>query len=120
MSDYPRISVEQAEALLMTENAMLLDMRDARTYCQGHDPCATHLSELNLRTLLKSTPRQVCLIICCHRGHASRDMARLFNDFGFEHCYSLEGGYEAWKARPLRHVHPRPVARAARHALAME
>ena len=47
MSDYQRISVEQAQRLLATENTMLLDMRDARAYCQGHDPRATRLSELN-------------------------------------------------------------------------
>ncbi len=119
MSDYQRIGVEQAERLLASENAMLLDMRDARTYCQGHDPHATRLSELNLHTLLKSTPPHVHLIICCDRGHASRDMAQLFSDFGFVNCYSLDGGYEAWKARPL---HPRqsPNARSAQPALAME
>ena len=57
MSDYQRISVEQAQRLLATENTMLLDMRYTRAYCQGHDPRATRLSELNLRTLLKSTPK---------------------------------------------------------------
>ena len=119
MSDYQRISVEQAPRLLATENTMLLDMRDARAYCQGHDPRATRLSELNLRTLLKSTPNHVHLIICCEHGHASRDMAQLFSDFGFINCYSLDGGYEAWKARPQR-AHATPGAYSARYALAME
>lgn len=119
MSDYQRISVEQAQRLLATENTMLLDMRDARAYCQGHDPRATRLSELNLRTLLKSTPYHVHLIICCERGYASRDMAQLFSDFGFINCYSLDGGYEAWKARPQR-IHATSGACDARYALAME
>ena len=119
MSDYQRISVEQAQRLLATENTMLLDMRDARAYCQGHAPRAPRLSELNLRTLLKSTPNHVHLIICCEHGHASRDMAQLFSDFGFINCYSLDGGYEAWKARPQR-AHATPGAYSARYALAME
>ncbi|MBK3866810.1 thiosulfate sulfurtransferase GlpE [Pseudomonas stutzeri] len=119
MSDYQRISVEQAQRLLATENAMLLDMRDAPAYCQGHDPRATRLSELNLRTLLKSTPNHVHLIICCERGHASRDMAQLFSDFGFINCYSLDGGYEAWKARPQQ-ARPNQRAHTAHYALAME
>lgn len=119
MSDYQRISVEQAQRLLATENTMLLDMRYARAYCQGHDPRATRLSELNLRTLLKSTPNHVHLIICCEHGHASRDMAQLFSDFGFINCYSLDGGYEAWKDRPQR-GHASPCAYNSPCTLAME
>lgn len=103
MSDFKHISVEQAEALLARQtNVMLLDMRDARAYCQGHDPRAIPLNDLTLRTLLKNTPQHVRLIVCCHDGNASQDMAQLFADFGFEHCYSLDGGYRAWQARPSR------------------
>lgn len=101
MTPFARIGAEQAEALLAgQDNVMLLDTRDARTYCQGHDSRAIHLSDLNLRTLLKVTPKQVHLIFCCADGNSSQDMARLFSEFGFINCYSLEGGYAAWKARP--------------------
>jgi len=103
MSRFTRIGVEQAEALLTDQaSVMLLDIRDARAYCQGHDPRAIHLSDLNLRTLLKITPKMVHMIFCCAEGDCSQDMARLFGEFGFINCYSLEGGYAAWKARPQR------------------
>ncbi|SFB03793.1 thiosulfate sulfurtransferase GlpE [Azotobacter beijerinckii] len=105
MTPFARIGVEQAEALLTgQDNVMLLDTRDARAYCQGHDPRAIHLSDLNLRTLLKVTPKQVHLVFCCADGDSSPDMARLFGEFGFTNCYSLEGGYAAWQARPSRAV----------------
>lgn len=121
MSDFTRISVEQAETLLARqENIMLLDMRDARAYCQGHDPRAIHLNDLTLRTLLKCTPKQMHLIIGCYHGNSSQDMARLFSDFGFSNCYSLDGGYEAWLARqprPTRATKPRPLAAAHSAAL---
>ena len=101
MSDFMHSSAEQAETLLAREkNVMLLDMRDARSYCQGHDPRAIPLNDLTLRTLLKNTPHHVHILICCHDGSASPARAELFADFGFEHCYSLDGGYAAWKARP--------------------
>lgn len=99
MSSFKRISVDQAEHLLDThDNALLLDMRDARAFCQGHHPKATHLSDVNLRTLLKRTPSTVHVLICCYHGNASQDMAKLFADFGFPHCYSVDGGYEAWRS----------------------
>jgi thiosulfate sulfurtransferase len=115
MSDFTRINVEQAETLLAREaNIMLLDMRDARAYCQGHDPRAIHLNDLTLRTLLKCTPKQMHLIIGCYHGNSSQDMARLFSDFGFSNCYSLDGGYEAWQKRTTK---ARPMA-ATQHSAA--
>ncbi len=103
MSGFERISVEQAERLLAEkDNVMLLDLRDAATYCQGHDPRAIHLSELNLRTLLRTLNKTTHLIFCCHHGESSPEMAELFAEFGFAHAYSLAGGYAAWQARPRR------------------
>ena len=114
MSHCKHISVAQAEALLAGEHrAMLLDMRDARAYCQGHDPRAIPLNPQTLRSLLLHTPHQVRIVICCADGSASPARAELFADFGFEHCYSLDGGYAAWRER-RRHI-PTP-ARAARRA----
>ncbi|MCY1436291.1 Thiosulfate sulfurtransferase GlpE [compost metagenome] len=100
MSDFKRISVEHAETLLSGgENVMLLDMRDARAYCQGHDPRAIHLSDTTLRSLVKFTPRQVHLIVCGDEPRSSQEMARYFSDCGFVNSYSLDGGYAAWQAR---------------------
>lgn len=100
MTHYTRISVDDAQVLLTSKSpVMLLDMRDAHAYCQGHDPRAIHLSELSIRSLIRSTPKDVHLIVCCYKGHASQERAQLLADFGFSHCYSLDGGYEAWKNR---------------------
>ncbi len=110
-----RITVEQAQALLAGEdNVMLLDMRDVQAYCQGHDPRALHLSDPTLRGLLKNLPRDMQLIISCYHGNASQKMVSLFADFGFTACYSLDGGYEAWKSRPLLTM---PSARSKRATL---
>ncbi|WP_349569089.1 rhodanese-like domain-containing protein [Azotobacter salinestris] len=118
MTRFARIAAEQAEALLAGQDSvMLLDTRDARAYCQGHDPRAIHLNDLNLRTLLKVTPKQVHLIFCCADGASSPDMAHLFAEFGFINCYSLEGGYAAWKARPQQAAKTRALR--ARQAVAL-
>lgn len=114
MSDFKRISVEHATALLSGgENAMLLDMRDARAYCQGHDPRAIHLSDTTLRSLVKFTPRQVHMIVCGDEAQASEEMAAFFRDYGFVNSYSLDGGYAAWQARSRRQIHAQ--RRAAQH-----
>ncbi len=71
-------------------------MRDFRSYMTGHHPKALHLTDSNLRSLIKHTSKQVPILIYCYHGHSSQDMAQLFGDFGFSEVYSLDGGWEAW------------------------
>ena len=98
MSAIKRIPVAEAEELLATfDNVLLLDCRDASAYCRGHHPDAIHLNDFNLRPLLKNTPKNIQLIIYCYHGNSSQDFARLFADFGFQNCYSVDGGYDAWQ-----------------------
>lgn len=96
MSGYECIDLYQAESMLLSEHALLLDMRDYRFYSMGHHPRALHLNDGNLRSLLKHTSKHIPVIIYCYHGHSSQDMAQLFYDFGFARVYSLDGGYEAW------------------------
>ncbi len=92
------ISVDEAESLMDShENVLLLDCRDAQSYCRDHHPRAIHLNDFNLRAFLKHTPKDIQLVIYCYHGHTSQDKAALFADFGFEHCHSVDGGFEAWR-----------------------
>lgn len=98
MSHFKRISVYEAEHILAEyENVLLLDCRDANSYCKHHHASAVHLSDVNLRDLIKKTPKNVHIIIYCYHGNSSQDFAKLFADFGFEHCYSVDGGFDAWR-----------------------
>lgn len=96
MSDWQNISAQEVEQLMAAGNLLALDIRDTRSYLQGHLPRALHLDESNLRAILKNTSKDIPVLIYCYRGHTSPEMAQLFADFDFSCCYSLEGGYEAW------------------------
>ncbi len=96
MSQWQVISVEEAERMILETHVLVLDMRDFRSYQASHYPKALHLSDANLRPLLKHTAKHVPIVIYCYHGHSSQDMAKLFSDFGFSNCYSLDGGYEKW------------------------
>lgn len=97
MNRFKRISIDEAELIAQQNNVLVLDMRDANAYCNGHHPRALHLSDTNLRKLIKNTPPKIPIIIYCYHGNSSQDMAKLFADFGFENCFSVDGGYEAWR-----------------------
>jgi len=98
MSAYKRISVEQADELLQTQlHLLLLDIRDMRDFVADHHPRALHLDNDALRSILKSRDKDTHIVVVCYHGNASKDIAQLFGDFGFRHCYSVDGGFEAWR-----------------------
>jgi thiosulfate/3-mercaptopyruvate sulfurtransferase len=54
----------------------------------------------NISGVINGTAKDRPVLIYCYHGHASREYAQVFTDFGFSDVYSLDGGYEAWRTRP--------------------
>lgn len=107
MSTFKRISVDEADWLLSQhENLLLLDVRDVHAFRRHHHPRAMNLNDMNLRSLLKNTPKHAHVVIYCYHGNSSQDMARLFADFGFENCYSVDGGFDAWRHALVQAIAP--------------
>ena len=94
---FERISIEQAEQLLQTENATLLDIRDPDSYAAGHVENAIHVTNQNVESVVASASKEQPLIIYCYHGNSSQGAADYFSGLGFERCYSVDGGYEEWK-----------------------
>jgi len=88
-----------ATQLINRQNAVLLDVRDAKEYAAGHLPNAVHvpLSELPGRgsELAKLVSRPV--IAYCERGQRSRAAGSALAKLGFADIYQLTGGFRAWK-----------------------
>ena len=106
MSEINVISVEQLKSQIeiSSDALLILDMRDRRFYRIGHIDGALHLGDHNLRTLLKNVNKNIKVVIYCYHGVASMDMTKMFVDFGFLNCYSLEGGFEAWSAQEKKQL----------------
>lgn len=97
MNHFKRISVDEADQILArSPQALLLDIRDERSFQESHHPRAQLLSDANLRKILKSADKTLPVLIYCYHGNSSQDIARMFADFGFKQCYSVDGGYSAW------------------------
>src|SRR5688572_17964433 len=95
---YTRISVEQAKELMEKRNAKVVDVRDPGSYEAGHIPGAESVSDSNVGTFIQSGEYERPLIVCCYHGNMSQGAADYFNRNGFQETYSLDGGYEAWRA----------------------
>jgi rhodanese-related sulfurtransferase len=98
---FERIDTQRAEALFSHSSLVVLDARDAGSFNKSHIDGAQHLSSANLSAVLGATACNRPILIYCYHGNASQEYAQTFSDFGFSEVYSLDGGYEAWRARPL-------------------
>ena len=98
-SKQKEVGTLQATQLINRNNAVLLDVRDAKEFAGGHLPNALHipLSELGSRgpELAKLTSRPV--IAYCERGQRSRAAGTALAKLGFTDIYQLTGGFRAWK-----------------------
>jgi rhodanese-related sulfurtransferase len=93
---YRCVGVDAAADLLRRDDVLRLDVRDAASFEKGHVEGAQHVSHANLSALITGTAKSKPILIYCYRGHASREYAQTFSDFGFAEVYSLDGGYGEW------------------------
>ena len=99
LSSMKEVGTTQAIQLMNRQNAVLLDVREAKEFEGGHLPDAVHipLSELGSRgaELAKLTARPV--IAYCARGNRSRSAGAALARMGFKDIYNLDGGFRAWQ-----------------------
>ncbi|SMF27850.1 Rhodanese-related sulfurtransferase [Alteromonadaceae bacterium Bs31] len=98
MNKFKRISVDEADQILLASpDAILVDSRDKNSYGESHHPRALLFDDKLFRSLLKSSEKNIPVVVYCYHGNNSQDIAKLFADFGFKDCYSVDGGYAAWR-----------------------
>lgn len=93
---FQRICVQEAERLVASNDALVLDVRDADSFRAAHIHGALNVSIANLTSFVDGTAKNKPILIYCYHGYASQEYAQIFSDFGFSRVFSLDGGYEAW------------------------
>ncbi len=99
-STFRRIGIPEAEQILNRPDVVILDVRDAQSYQNGHIDKAQNVSARNLGDVISSAKKTAPVLIYCYKGNASQEYARILCDFGFQDVSSLDGGYDAWRNRP--------------------
>ena len=95
---FQRIDVLEAGSLLERDDVYVLDVRDRVAFSQGHIAEAHNITFSTLSDVIDNAPRDMAILIYCYHGHASQEFAQALSDFGFREVYSLDGGFEAWRA----------------------
>ncbi|WP_312342186.1 thiosulfate sulfurtransferase GlpE [Stutzerimonas nitrititolerans] len=96
MSDFKRIGAEQAQKL-RSEGGVIVDIRDAHSFAEGHIPGSTHLDNHSLPDFIAAADLDQPLIVSCYHGHSSQSAAAYLAHQGFSDVYSLDGGFEGWR-----------------------
>ncbi len=98
MTHFSRISGQDAKRLIMNKDVNIVDIRDIKSFNEGHITQAEHVDERTLKQFLEDAYQDVDLIVCCYHGNSSQTMAAYFAEQGFEKVHSLDGGYSQWVA----------------------
>lgn len=90
------IAVWEIDEIMKNENAMLVDLRKAALYNQGHMMGAVNISYDIFFEKTKYLDRSVVLILYCDRGNTSLRVGKIMGEKGFK-VYTVVGGYLAYE-----------------------
>ena len=81
---------------------VLIDVREADEYGQGHLPGAVHMSRGMLEFKLSANPqlqsRDLKVVLYCKTSGRAALCAKAMQDMGYTHVVSIAGGFDAWVA----------------------
>mgnify|MGYP005989830951 FL=1 len=97
MSEFQCIDSTQAVALL-EDGAGVVDIRDPQSFSQGHISGSFNLSNEDMHQFMHGADMGKPLLVCCEHGISRQSAAQFLADQGFDRVYSINGGYEAWRA----------------------
>lgn len=80
------------------EGALILDVRTAEEWSQGHIPNAILIPLDELESRMKELPKDREIVVICHTGNRSREGAVLLLKAGFTKVYTVIGGMNNWQA----------------------
>jgi thiosulfate sulfurtransferase len=97
MSEFKRIQPAQAQAL-REQGAVVVDVRDPQTFAASHISGASHLDNLSIADFIRSADLDAPVVVVCYHGNSSQSAAAYLVSQGFSDVYSLDGGFELWRA----------------------
>jgi rhodanese-related sulfurtransferase len=97
----PRVKLEEFRKLQASNTVLVVDVRDAASYQDGHIPGAVNVPYADVDRRATDLGRQagrrsIVLYCSCPSEHASVEAALLLYRHGLTQVSALVGGYPAW------------------------
>jgi len=94
------ITPEQAEGAIKQAD-LLLDVRDADEYRNGHIPGAVNISRGMLEFKFSNDPslenRDMKIVLYCKTSGRAALSAKVLKEMGYRNVQSIAGGFDAWQ-----------------------
>lgn len=97
MTEFTRISCQQASELCKAEFTQIIDVRDAISYSEAHIKNAVHIDNNSLTAFVAQADPDTALVIYCYHGNSSQQAGQFFVQQDFSQVYSVDGGFEQWR-----------------------
>ncbi|ABR73470.1 Rhodanese domain protein [Actinobacillus succinogenes 130Z] len=98
---FTEITPERAWDMIQTENAVLLDVRDAERFSYSRAQGAFHLTNQSYGEFQDTYDFDHPVIVSCYHGISSRSIAAFLAEQGYDNVYSVIGGFEGWQRAGL-------------------
>ncbi len=126
-AEIAEISTTELRDRIGPDGPLVVDVREAEEWLEGHVPGAVHVPrgslESRIETLVADHARP--LAVMCAGGARSAFAARTLSELGYEDVVSVAGGFSDWKRNGFDFATPRALtaaqrSRYARHLLIPE
>ena len=94
-----RVNVVEATSLLNSDAVTIVDIRDRQSFEIDHMQNAHHITGKNAKDFIKKTDKEQPLLVYCYHGNSSQVAAEYFFENGFNQVYTLDGGFDIWRAK---------------------
>ena len=98
-----KISAQQTTNLINKQEAVVLDVRPANEFSNGHLPNAINIPIKDFNNRVKELKKHQSspIIIICKSGQSAGTAGQILNKEGFEEIYRLKGGMFEWQSANL-------------------
>lgn len=90
---------EVAEALRGEVPPKLIDVRSREEHEAVHLPDSIFLTQELMQQIFGTWDKECAMVLYCHHGDRSLDLAAYFIGHGFPNVKSMEGGIDAWSCQ---------------------
>ncbi|BFM15903.1 thiosulfate sulfurtransferase GlpE [Maricurvus nonylphenolicus] len=97
MSEFQRISCEQAQQMMAEKTCQVVDIRDEASFANGHVTGSQLLNNINLQDFLLDSDPDAPTLVFCYHGNSSQQAAHFLTERDFTEVYSIDGGFEVWR-----------------------
>ena len=95
-----KLDVEQFDRKRHDSDAVVLDVRTANEFQEGHVPGAVNLDihDPQFAEKLKALDKSKTYLVHCAKGYRSGLASAQMSKIGFEHLFDFNGGFVSWQA----------------------